>query len=166
MDIKEGKEKFVQTWGTLGTQWGISRTMAQIHALLLISKQALCTEEIMQGLQISRGSANMNIRALIDWGLIYKELRQGERREYFVAEKDMWEVIRKIIIQRKRRELEPVLKVLDEITEVEGICDQSKEFCKVVRDLKMFSCKADSALESLTRADANWFVGTFLKMIK
>ncbi len=166
MDVHEGKEKFVQSWGTLGTQWGINRTMAQVHALLLISKYSLCAEEIMADLKISRGNANMNIRALMDWGLVYKELKPGERKEYFVAEKDMWDVVKKIIIQRKKKELEPMLKVLNEITGVEGNCEHSEEFCKVIKDIKMFSCKADSALETLTRADANWFVGTFLKMIK
>jgi len=166
MDVKEGKEKFVQAWGTLGSHWGVNRTMAQVHALLLITPGALSAEAIMEDLKISRGNANMNVRALIDWGLIYKELKPGERKEFFVAEKDMWEVMKAIIAQRKKKELEPLLKVLDEITEVEGLCQHSNEFCNVVRDIKMFSCKADSALEKLTKADSNWFVGTFLKMIK
>ncbi len=166
MDVKEGKEKFVQAWGTLGSNWGVNRTMAQVHALLLITPGSLSAEAIMEDLKISRGNANMNIRALIDWGLIYKELKPGERKEFFIAEKDMWEVMKSIIAQRKKKELEPLLKVLDEITEVEGLCQHSSEFCNVVRDIKMFSCKADSALEKLTKADSNWFVGTFLKMIK
>ena len=166
MDVKEGKEKFVQAWGTLGSNWGVNRTMAQVHALLLITPGALSAEAIMNDLKISRGNANMNLRALIDWGLVYKELKPGERKEFFIAEKDMWEVMKAIIAQRKKKELEPLLKILDEITEVEGLCQNSSEFCKVVRDIKMFSCKADSALEKLTKADSNWFVGTFLKMIK
>jgi DNA-binding transcriptional regulator GbsR (MarR family) len=115
MTLQEGKEKFIQSWGTLGSNWGINRTMAQIHALLLISQEALSADDIIEELQISRGNANMNIRALIDWGLVYKELKPGERREFFVAEKDMWEVVKNIIIQRKKRELEPMLRVLDEI---------------------------------------------------
>ena len=105
MELQEGKEKFIQAWGTLGSNWGINRTMAQIHALLLISPEALSAEEIRQELNISMGNANMNVRALIDWGLVYKELKPGERKEYFVAEKDMWEVIRKVITERKKKEL-------------------------------------------------------------
>ena len=97
MDLQEGKEKFIQSWGALGSNWGINRTMAQIHALLLISPEALSADEIMKELQISRGNANMNIRALIDWGLVYKELKTGERKEYFVAEKDIWIVFQNII---------------------------------------------------------------------
>jgi DNA-binding transcriptional regulator GbsR (MarR family) len=166
MTIEEGKEKFIQSWGALGTSWGINRTMAQIHALLLIHETPLSADEIMQELQISRGNANMNIRALIDWGLVHKELKAGERKEYFVAEKDMWEVIRRIIAQRKKKELEPMLKVLDELTEVKGSPQEMQNFTKVIRDIKLFSSKADSMLDALVKSDSNWFVGTFLKMIK
>ena len=66
MELDQGKEKFIQSWGTLGSNWGINRTMAQVHALLLICPEALTAEEIMEQLKISRGNANMNIRALID----------------------------------------------------------------------------------------------------
>ena len=101
MEVKEGRDKFIKAWGTLGTNWGINRTMAQVHALLLISPDPLCAEEVRRDLQISMGNANMNLRALIDWGLVHKELKPGERKEYFVAEKDMWEVVKRIIIQRR-----------------------------------------------------------------
>ena len=103
MQLEEAQEKFIQSWGTLGSHWGINRTMAQVHALLLIAAKPLAAQEIMDALKISSGNANMNIRALIDWGLVFKELKPGERKEFFVAEKDMWEVIRKIIIQRKKK---------------------------------------------------------------
>jgi len=166
MKLKEGKEKFIQSWGTLGSSWGINRTMAQIHALLLISSESMCAEKIRTELNISMGNANMNLRALIDWGLVSKELKTGERREFFVAEKDMWNVVRQVITQRKKRELEPLIKVLDEICHVNGVCEQSEEFSKVIRDIKLFSSKADSALETLSRSESSWFVGTFMKMIR
>jgi len=166
MTLQEGKERFIQSWGTLGSSWGVTRTMAQIHALLLISPEALSAEGIMEELKISRGNANMNIRALIDWGLVQKELKPGERKEYFVAEKDMWEVVKCIITQRKKKELEPMIKVLDEISSVEGKSEEAEEFEKVVKDIKLFSNKADSTLDKLIHADSNWFVSTFLNMIK
>jgi DNA-binding transcriptional regulator GbsR (MarR family) len=166
MTFEEGKEKFIQSWGAFGSSWGVNRTMAQIHALLLIAPEALSAEEIMEELQISRGNANMNIRALIDWGLVYKELKAGERKEYFVAEKDMWEVVKNIIIQRKKKELEPMLRVLDELSSVEGQGEEAVEFSKIVKDIKLFSTKADSTLDSLTKADSNWFMSTFMKMIR
>lgn len=166
MELKEGKERFIQAWGALGSNWGVNRTMAQIHALLLLSPEALSAENIMEDLKISRGNANMNIRALIDWGLVYKELKPGERKEFFVAEKDLWEVVKQIIIQRKKKELEPMVKVLDEISSVEGDDPATEEFTKMVREIKLFSSKADSTLDTLVKADSNWFVGTFLKMIR
>lgn len=166
MKLQEGKDKFIQSWGTLGSNWGITRTMAQIHALLLVSPEALSAEEIMEELQISRGNANMNIRALIDWRLVHKELRTGERKEFFVAEKDMWEVVKNIIIQRKKKELEPMLRVLDEISKIEEQDEEAREFEKVIRDIKLFSNKADSTLDTLINADSNWFVSTFMNMIK
>ena len=82
MDWREGKERFLQAWGALGSEWGINRTMAQIHALLMIAPQALSADSVMEELTISRGNANMNLRALMDWGLVYKELRAGDRKEY------------------------------------------------------------------------------------
>jgi DNA-binding transcriptional regulator GbsR (MarR family) len=166
MEYQEGKDKFLQAWGTLGSDWGINRTMAQIHALLMVAPQALSADEIMDELQISRGNANMNIRALMDWGLVYKELKAGDRKEYFVAEKDMWIVIKKIIINRKKKELEPIIKLLNELSSVKGDDAHSEEFVKVISDIKMFSNKADSALDALIKADSNWFLGTFIKMIR
>jgi len=115
MTQQEKKEKFIQSWGALGSNWGINRTMAQIHALLLISAKPLSAQAIKDELKISVGNANMNIRALIDWGLVHKKLIPGERKEFFIAEKDMWEVVKKIIIQRKKKELEPILKMLGDI---------------------------------------------------
>ncbi len=166
MTLEEAKEQFIQSWGTLGSSWGITRTMAQIHALLLVSKDTLSAEEIMEELQISRGNANMNIRALIDWGLVHKKLKTGERKEYFVAEKDMWKVIKSVIVERKKRELEPMLKILDDISSIEGDDQEAEEFRNVIKDIKLFSSKADATLDTLINADSNWFVGTFLNMIK
>jgi len=137
MELQDGRDKFIQSWGTLGSNWGINRTMAQIHALLLIAPEPLCAMDIKEKLNISMGNTNMNIRSLMDWGLVYKKLKPGERKEFFEAEKDMWEVVKKIVIQRKKKELEPVLKILDEISAVEGKCSESDEFCKYRLTLEM-----------------------------
>ncbi len=166
MEYEEGKAKFIQSWGTIGAHWGINRTMAQVHALLLISVEPLSADQIMEDLKISRGNANMNIRALIDWGLVHKELKAGERKEYFIAEKDMWQVVRQIMEHRKKKELEPLVRVLNEISAVEGKSPQEEEFAAVVKDINLFATKADKTLDSLIKADQNWFVGTFMKMIK
>lgn len=87
MEYQEAKNKFISTWGSLGSLWGINKAMAQIQALLFISTEALTTEDIMEELQISRGNTSMNVRQLIDWGIVTKELRPGERKEYFLPKK-------------------------------------------------------------------------------
>jgi DNA-binding transcriptional regulator GbsR (MarR family) len=164
--LKEGKERFIQSWGTIGSNWGINRTMAMIHALLLISPEPLSADEVMEELSISRGNANMNLRALIDWNLIYKALKAGERKEFFTAEKDMYKVIKAVITQRKKRELEPLLRVLDELSTVTGDSPEEKQFEEVIRDIKLFSNKADSTLESLISSKSDWFVSTFMRLSK
>lgn len=165
MELQEGKKKFIESWGLLATHWGINRTMAQIHALLLVSTKPMCCDHIIEELQISRGNANMNIRALIDWGLVYKKILNGHRKEFFIAEKDMWEVFRRILLERKRKELEPMLKVLDELAAVNSDCQESDEFCKVVKDIKQLSSKADATLNRLASSDSQWFMRNFLSLM-
>jgi DNA-binding transcriptional regulator GbsR (MarR family) len=167
MELVEAKEKFIQAWGTLGSNWGISRTMAQVHALLLVSADALSTEEIMDELQISRGNANMNIRDLINWGLVRKEIKQGERREYFYAEKDIWKVFKQVVKERRKRELEPVFHVLDEVSILKDPdTREAKAFLDAVKGINNFAGKADSALETIVKADENWFLGSFMKLFR
>ncbi|MEL6591694.1 MAG: MarR family transcriptional regulator [Bacteroidota bacterium] len=166
MVLAEAKEKFIQEWGTLGSKWGINRTMAQVHALLLISANSLSADDIMSTLNISRGNANMNLRALIDWGLVKKEHKAGERREYFYAEKDIWEVAQQVIVERRKRELKPVLKVLEEVQQVEsgGDPEDMKAFTDSVNDLSKVINQADKFLEVVVKADRGWFFSTLIKM--
>jgi len=166
MTLDEGKAKFIQSWGTLGSKWGINRTMAQIHALLLISHNSLSADEIMEALNISRGNANMNIRALIDWRLVMKQLRPGERKEYFVADKDMWRVAQKIIAQRKKRELEPIREILVELHKVDGKGEDVEAFKSTIKDLDEFAATADNLLEKLTKAEKNWVLESLIKMVQ
>lgn len=168
MELHEAKEKFIQAWGTLGSNWGINRTMAQVHALLLVSPDALSAEEIMEELNISRGNANMNLRALIDWGLVKKELKPGERREFFFAEKDIWKVFKQIVRERRKRELEPIFKVLDELKQLDAPKNsrEVKAFTESIEGIQKFAGKADKALDAIVKADENWFLGTIMKMMK
>lgn len=166
LTLEEARAKFIETWGMVGSNWGINRTMAMIHALLLVSAEALSAEEVMDALNVSRGNANMNLRALIDWGLVHKSLKPGERREFFTAEKDMYAITKAVIRQRKKRELEPLLRVLDELGGVSGEGDEEREFREVVRDIRLFSNKADSTLETLVNSNAEWFVSTFMRLAR
>jgi len=168
MKLDEAKQQFIQAWGTLGSSWGVSRSMAQVHAILMISPEALTTEEIMEELNISRGNANMNVRDLIDWGLVTKELKPGERKEYFFAEKDVWVIARQVAKERRKRELEPMIKVLDQISKVEGDKKDKniKAFVDQVGDIKKLAKNADMSIDTMLKADESWFFGALIKLLK
>jgi len=166
MEVNEARSKFIESWGKLGTNWGINRTMAQIHALLLISPQPLCTNDIIEELKISRGNVNQNVRTLIDWGLVHKELRCGDRKEYFYAEKDIWIVLKQVIKHRKKRELEPMMNVLEELDNVDNDSEESKELLKVVNEVLHYSRKTDKALDNLVKSEKNWLTTAVFNMIR
>lgn len=158
MELREAKDKFIQAWGAFGSQWGINRSMAQVHALLLISPEPLSTEDVMDQLDISRGNANMNLRALIDWHLVDRVLKAGERREFFQAEKDVWKIATHITRERKKRELEPMVKLLGELKRTEGANADSKAFRQMATDLHDLTSRIDAVLERSTRSDVQWFL--------
>lgn len=112
--LAEARLGFVTQWGVLGSAWGINRTMAMLHALLLTSPEPLSTDQAMETLAISRGNANTSLRELVSWGLLRKVVRPGERREYFEAEKDVWRIFCAVVRERRRREIEPALVVVRE----------------------------------------------------
>ena len=167
MEFNEAKNKFVQTWGALGSQWGINKTMAQIHALLMVSADALSMEDIMEELQISRGNASMNLRALMDWGIVYKEYKAGERREFFSAEKDLDELAVKIAQERSKREIKPALKVLREVSStVKETSAEARHFTEQTTKLYDFVLKADNMLEKVTEYKDNWLARLVVKIMK
>lgn len=168
MKFSDAKAQFIQAWGLLGAQWGINRTMAQIHALLLIAPEPMSAEEIMEALDISRGNANMNVRELMNWGIVEKVLVPGERKEFFVAEKDIWKVGTAIARERKKRELDPVLKVLVQLNKIDG--DQKdkhvKAFRETIQNIQKFAHQTDAALNAFIKSEENWFYSTLLKVIR
>jgi DNA-binding transcriptional regulator GbsR (MarR family) len=138
--LKQARDEFVAQWGALGTQWGINRTMAQIHALLMTAPQPLTTDEVMEELEISRGNAHSNLKELVAWGLLRVVVKKGERREYFEAEKDVWHIFTIVARERKRREIEPALAILnkcaDESREIGT--PEGKAFHEQMRQLEDF----------------------------
>ncbi|MEH0153823.1 MarR family transcriptional regulator [Limibacter armeniacum] len=166
MKYGEAKERYLQAWGSLGSSWGVSRTMAQVHALLMISTQPVSTEEIMEELSISRGNVNMNVRALIDWGLAEKVFVPGERKEFFRTDKDITNLAVQVAKERKKRELEPILKVLSEVNSVEGDSHEVEEFRKVTTDLHQFASQSDMVLERFINQKSNWFLKILGKLTK
>ena len=168
MKLTEAKQQFVSSWGAFGTHWGINRSMAQIHALLLVSADPLTQDEIMEHLTISRGNANMNIRELINWGLVERVLVPGERREYFGAEKEIWKVMRLIIRERKKREVDPMMQLLEKLENLEGDKKDrdAKEFLDVVGNLRKLGRKADRALDLVVNSEESWFLSLLGRMVK
>ena len=168
MKLEEAKEKFVHAWGTLGSNWGINRTMAQVHALLLVSSNPTSAEDIMAELNISRGNANMTVRELINWGLVFKINQKGERKEFFEAEKDIYKVAKRILVERKKRELDPVFKVL---SEVKNIDDNKKDpevkaFTDRMNDINGLVNKADNFANIIIKSDEHWFMNSLMKLLK
>jgi len=168
MKLPEAKQQFISSWGAFGTHWGINRTMAQIHALLLISPDPLIQDDIMEDLNISRGNTNMNIRELINWGLVERVILPGERKEYFTAEKDIWKVVKQIVKERKKRELEPMMQLLDKLEDVEGDKKDKKvkTFVDTVSSIKRLGLQADKTLDVMIKAEENWFVSNLMKIFK
>jgi DNA-binding transcriptional regulator GbsR (MarR family) len=125
-DVKERldsvEDEFVDLWNNMATLWGISPTMARIHGLLFICGAALSMDDIMARLAISRGNVSMNLSKLIEWGLVRRIHKKGNRKEYYQSLSDVWEMFTLVANQRKRREIDPILTTLrrcrDELTRV------------------------------------------------
>ncbi len=116
--VQEAVDRFVSLWGEMASTWGINRTMAKIHALLYCVERPLNTDEIMERLDVSRGNANMNLRSLVDWDLVSKTQRSGSRKDYYEAEKDVWQITARIIEERQHREVHPVRSRLEDCADL------------------------------------------------
>lgn len=141
MKLEEAKQEFIDTWGALGSEWGINKSVAQVHALLLSSSNPLSTDDIMERLIISRGNANMSIRQLVEYGIVYKKHIAGDRKEYFVAEKEVLKWAMKIALMRKQKELDPVMEILKDISAAteKDTTDEGKEFHQTVKDIQVLT---------------------------
>lgn len=147
--LREAREEFVSQWGAIGSCWGINRTMAQVHALLMTSPVAMSTDEIMEELKISRGNANTNLRDLVGWGLIRVILRKGERKEYFEAEKEVWKIFCTVAKERKRRELAPAMEVLQRCANQTKGVEHAEEFHRQMVELLEFLRLAEKVLDTV-----------------
>jgi HTH-type transcriptional regulator, glycine betaine synthesis regulator len=128
--LRTVQDLFIRRWGEMGQTWGINRTMAEIHALLYICGIPLCTDDVMERLNISRGNASMSLRALCDWGIIRRLHKRGERREYFESLNDVWEMFSIIAAERKRREMDPVLETIKQCQQMLGEATLGKAAAK------------------------------------
>ena len=118
--LKDAARKFILHWGEMGTRWGINRTVAQIHALLMISDRALAADEIAETLEIARSNVSTSLRELQNWGIVRLVHVPGDRRDHFESLKDVYEMFRIILRERRRREVDPTITLLrDCIAEAE-----------------------------------------------
>lgn len=140
LSLDEVRDNFISQWGAFGSHWGINRTMAQIHALLMTGLEALSTDEVMAKLSVSRGNAHTNLKELVSWGLVRIVVKKGDRKEYFEAERDVWKIFTIILRERQRREIDPALDLLrncqEETKGLQGA--EAEAFRNQVKELENF----------------------------
>lgn len=165
--LYQAQEKFIIQWGALGTAWGINRTMAQINALLLISSDPLTTDDVMERLSISRGNAHSNLKELVNWGVCRSVIKPGDRKEYFESEKDPWKLFVIVIKERKRREIQPISRILEDCLEEtdELKSHEAKDFKKQINDLKEFAEMIMNMINKIDRAEKNFLIKSMLKLL-
>ena len=166
--LQEARDEFVGQWGAIGSAWGINRTMAQIHALLITAPTPLSTDDVMAELKISRGNAHSNLRDLVSWGLVRSVVRKGERKEFFEAEKDVWRMFCIVIRERRRRELRPALGALkDCIERTKGVKGtDASAFNKQLKALEDFLHLADNVITKVTQSEQSKMIPWALKFLK
>ena len=143
--------------------WGVNKAMGQIHALLMVTKGDLCADQIKQKLSMSGGNVNMNLKSLEHWQLIKKICKTGERKDFYRAEKDLSKVFKIIVTERKKKELDPLLELLDDVNDVKAKCPESDEFCRMTKDLHRFAKRADHALNTITASNKDWISKILLR---
>lgn len=149
--LDEARARFIDLWGQMGSTWGIPRTMAQVHAFLLAEGEPRNTDDVMAALAVSRGSASMTLRALVDWGIVYRTHLRGDRKEYFIAEQDVWTMFRTILAERKKREIDPLLAALaactfmpDDSRKVDADAAATRDHNERIESLSAFFSLIDS----------------------
>ncbi|HWY74791.1 MAG TPA: MarR family transcriptional regulator [Verrucomicrobiae bacterium] len=151
------QQKFVLHWGEMGTRWGINRTVAQIHALLYVSAHPLNAEEIAETLSVARSNVSTSLKELQGWGIVKMVHVMGDKRDHFETMKNVWEMFRMVLDERKRREIDPTLAILRECL---AEADQEKDsFTKTrLEDLRDFFETTTGWYEQVRRWPASAFV--------
>jgi DNA-binding transcriptional regulator GbsR (MarR family) len=167
-ELRAVRDRFINQWGVMGAAWGVNRTMAQIHALLMVAPEPLSTDAVMEALLISRGNANTNLRELVGWGLLRVVLRKGDRKEYFEAEKDPWKIFCIVARERQRREIEPAVVMLRECAERTATLKgtDAEAFHGMIQSLAEFVGLAAATMEKVARRERSKIVPLILKALR
>lgn len=143
--------------------------MGQIHALLMMSPDPLTADQIIHELSISRGNVSMNLRSLIDWGLVHKVYVTGDRKEYFVSEKDVWKMALRIARERKKRELDPVIQSLQVIEHVEPDDDnarEAEELSRITSEILDVAMQIDKVIDTGIKAGGQSIIRKLINVLK
>jgi DNA-binding transcriptional regulator GbsR (MarR family) len=150
MPLTSVEQRFVLHWGEMGTRWGINRTVAQVHALLYISPRPLHAEEIATTLAVARSNVSTSLRELQSWGIVHVIHVLGDRRDHFESLKDVWEMFRIVAEQRKRREIDPTLRILQEcVGELENAGTDAKYTRERLQEMLGFLTPTTGLFEEL-----------------
>jgi HTH-type transcriptional regulator, glycine betaine synthesis regulator len=157
-NLERAQDQFILEWGRMSSSWGINRTMAQIHALLFVTGRPLEVNEIMDRLHISRGNASMNLRELMEWGLVRRFRRPGDRKDTYMSETDPMQMFGRVVRERKRREIDPTGDAIRECVAMIPENDNS-EGAQTLRNrlqalLEIFDL-VDAAYQQVFRSDQN-----------
>jgi DNA-binding transcriptional regulator GbsR (MarR family) len=163
MKLTVVQEKFVLHWGEMGTRWGINRTVAQIHALLYLSPNPLNAEVLADTLGVARSNISNSIRELQGWGIVKLVHVMGDRRDHFEAMKDPWEMFRVVLDGRKKREIDPTLRMLREALEdLEGEKQKDSYTTERLRALQEFFETTSGWYDQVRK----WPTNTLVKFMK
>ncbi len=133
------RQKFILHWGEMGTRWGINRTVAQIHALLFVSEKPLNAEDIVQILGVARSNVSNSLKELQGWGIVRRVHVLGDARDHFESLKDVWEMFRVVMDERKKREFDPTERLIREcIAEAEKGPESDRYVTQRLRELAEF----------------------------
>ena len=153
--LEDVQDKFIHHWGTLGSAWGVNKTMTQIHAVLMVTDDPVTTDDLMERLKISRGNAHSNVKELVNWGIAKQIFIPGERKDYYTAEKEPWKLLCTVARERNRREIVPAIEAINEcLEEALGIkTTAAKEFRKQMTELQEFLEMAEKILSRLGKSE-------------
>ncbi len=147
--------QFVEHWGMMARSWGINSTMGELFALLYITGTDWTADALREWLRVSRGNVSMNLRELLAWGVVHKIHRPGERREFFRAEADVWTLFRRILGERKRRELDPTLHLLENTVAQVADVDGESIARQRISSLRQFFALIDTLADRLMTLEAH-----------
>ena len=160
------KREFIERWGQISSSWGVCKSMAQIHALLLVSPKPLSATCIIDELNISSGGANTHLRDLVEWGLIYKCEIKGCRKDYYIAEKDILKASKIILENRKKRELDPIVELMNQVDHQQANCPDSMEFVRIIQEIKTLSTTIENTLDSILNTDKHRMLNTLFRLVQ